>query len=158
MDTVGGAAFCVFYFNNVFAPKKFLKNLTSTLGNGILILPSTLGDKNKKEVIKMNKEEILEMSKEENKKKDPYVLQVQSKGGNIASVAMLILAFIYLFYEVYTTGSFNSAIYSIVTIYNAVSNGYRAIKIEKDRKVFAIASFFWGVFTIFLILDYFKVI
>ena len=42
----------------------------------------------------MKKEEILEASKRENKKKDPYVLEVQSKAGNIACAVMLILTFI----------------------------------------------------------------
>lgn len=106
----------------------------------------------------MNKEDILEASKKENKKKDPYTLEVQSKGGNLASVATLILAFIYLMYELYTTNSWNPAIYSIFTIYSCIANGYRAIKIEKDRVPFAIAASIFGISTILLILNYFGVI
>ena len=106
----------------------------------------------------MKKEEILEISKKENKKKDPYVLDVQAKAGNIAAIAMLIFAFFYLFYELRTTGNLKPAIYSIITIYNSIYWGYVAIKVEKGRKGNTFASIFWGLFTILLILDYFKVI
>lgn len=105
----------------------------------------------------MKKEEILEMSKKENQKKDPYVLEVQSKAGNIATAGMLILAFIYLIYEMTTTSHWNPAIYSIITLYNSLFWGYNAIKIEKTRKINTFSSIMWGIFTILLLLDYFKV-
>ena len=106
----------------------------------------------------MKKEEILEASRKENEKKDPYVLEVQSKAGGIASAAMLILAFIYLICELHNTGEWNSAIYSIIAIYYTSFWSYRAYKIEKDRGKFAFAGIVWGILTILLVLDYFKVI
>lgn len=106
----------------------------------------------------MKKEEILEMSKEENQKKDPYVLEMQSKSGNVACIGMLVLAFFYLMYELNTKNSWNSAIYSIITIYESISYGYRGLKIEKNRKANIASSILWGIFTILLILDYFDII
>ena len=106
----------------------------------------------------MNREEILEKSIAENKKKDPYILEVQSKAGGLAAAAMLILAFFYLMVELKTTHKWNSSLYSIIAIYYTAFWGYRAYKIEKDRRKIAFSAIVWGLLTVLLILDYFKVI
>ena len=131
--------------------------LTSELGNAIMILPSVLV-KTERKKSNMKKEEILEKIKQENKKKDPYVLQVQFMATALACTTMLLLAFIYLVYELKTYDSWNPAIYSIITAYIAVFTGYRGMKIEKDRGVYLIWAIVSGIFTILLILEYFKVI
>ena len=46
----------------------------------------------------MEKEEILEASKKENKNKDVYEIQVESKGATYAGLSMLILALIFYTY------------------------------------------------------------
>ena len=106
----------------------------------------------------MKKEEILEKSKKENKNKDMYAVQVEAKGANIAGVMMLLLAAIYYVYEIINGKGSNPALYSIITIYNAVLYGYKAIKIETRRKLSIFISFIWGLLTIMLILSYFKVL
>ena len=79
----------------------------------------------------MEKEEILEASKKENKNKDVYEIQVESKGATYAGLSMLILALIFYTYEIFSGKGSNPAFYSIITIYNAVLFGYKAIKLEK---------------------------
>ncbi len=106
----------------------------------------------------MKKEEVLEASKKENKNKDMYEIQVEAKGANYAGIAMLLLAFVFYSYEIFSGKGSNPAFYSIITIYNAVLFGYKAIKIEKKRKLSIITSVIWGLLTIMLILDYFKVL
>ena len=106
----------------------------------------------------MKKEEILEASKKENKNKDMYAIQVEAKGGTYASVAMLVLALIYYGYEIFTGKGSNPAFYSIITIYNSVFYGYKALKVEERRKLSIATSIIWTLLTIGLILDYFKVI
>ena len=106
----------------------------------------------------MKKEEILEKSKKDNKKKDIYALEVESKGANYAGITMLILAFIYYTYEIMQGKGSNPALYSIITIYNAVLYGYKAIKIKEKRGLWIFTSVVWGLLTIMLTLSYFKVI
>ena len=106
----------------------------------------------------MKKEEILEASKKENKKKDMYEIQVSAKGCEYAAVSMLLLAFVFFTYEIITDRGSNPAFYSLITLFNAVSFGYKAVKIEKDRKLNVFTSIIWGVLTIMLCLQYFKVV
>ena len=106
----------------------------------------------------MKKEEILEASKKENKKKDIYAVEVEAKGANYAGICMLILAGIYFCYEILSGKGENVALYSIITIYNSVLYGYKAIKISERRKLSAATSIIWGILTITLILEYFKII
>ena len=106
----------------------------------------------------MKKEEILEASKKDNKKKDIYELEVASKGATISAICMLILAFIYYCYEIFTGKGSNPALYSIIAIYNAVLFGYKAYNVEKGRKLNATTSIIWGLLTLMLILSYFKVL
>ena len=106
----------------------------------------------------MKKEEILEKSKKDNKKKDIYALEVESKGANYAGITMLILAFIYYTYEIMQGKGSNPALYSIITIYNTILYGYKAIKIKERRGLSITTSVVWGLLTIMLILSYFKVI
>lgn len=106
----------------------------------------------------MRKEEILEASKKENKNKDIYAVQVEAKGASIAGVSIIILAFIYYLYEMMSGKGSNPALYSIITIYNAILYGYKALKIEKHRKLNTFTSAIWGLLTLMLVLSYFKVI
>ena len=106
----------------------------------------------------MKKEEILEMSKKENKKKDMYAIQVEAKGATIAAAVMVILAGIYYAYEILSGKGSNPALYSIITIYNAVIFGYKGIKIKEKRGLCIFTSIIWSILTILLVLNYFKVI
>lgn len=95
---------------------------------------------------------------EEGKKKDTYELEVIRKGATFAAIGMLILALIYYCYEIFTGKGSNPALYSIITIYNAILFGYKAIKVEKGRKINVFTSVVWWLLTILLVLSYFKVL
>ena len=104
----------------------------------------------------MKKEEILEKSKKENKNKDIYALEVETKAANIAGLAMLILAAIYFTYEILSGKGTNYALYSLIAIYDAIMYGYRAIKIKEYRKLNIFTSIIWSLLTILLVVEYFK--
>ena len=106
----------------------------------------------------MKKEEILEASKKENKKKDVYEIQIDAKACEYAAVSMLILAFIFFTYEIASGKGSNPAFYSLITLFNTVIYGYKAIKLSKNRKLNIFTSITWGLLTILLFLEYFKVI
>lgn len=106
----------------------------------------------------MKKEEILSANKEDNKKKDVYEMEVDAKGCRLASMVMFCLAFILLIYEMAVNDVINPAFYSFLAIFNAVAYGYKACKLEKDRKLNLFISISWGIVTIALLLVYFKVI
>ena len=106
----------------------------------------------------MKKEEILEASKKENKKKDLYSLQVETKAATIAAIAMVTLAFIYFTYDIITGNGVNAGFYSLITLYNAVLYGYKAIKVKEHRALSSFTAIIWLALTIMLILEYFKVI
>ena len=98
------------------------------------------------------------MEKKSKRVVDPYTKEVEATGSNIACGAMLILAFIYFIYEIAKGRGINAGFYSIISLYNAVAFGYRALKLEKNRKLNIVTSIIWSILTIMLILDYFKVI
>ena len=106
----------------------------------------------------MKREEILEKARKENKNKDYATLAESYKGASYAAIAMLILAGIYFTFEMITGKGMNYAIYSLLCIYNAVLNGWLAIRVKESRVLRIISAGIWGLLTVMLILDYFKVI
>ncbi|MCR5228748.1 MAG: hypothetical protein K6D03_01320, partial [Solobacterium sp.] len=72
--------------------------------------------------------------------------------------AMLLLAFIYFSYEIFTGKGTNPAFYSMITVFNAVMFGYKAVKIEERRKLSIFTSAVWSLLTILLVLSYFEVL
>ena len=106
----------------------------------------------------MKKEEILNANKEENKKKDVYEMEIDAKACRMASIAMFCLALGLLVYEMSVNDVINPAFYSFLAIFNAVAYGYKAYKLEKNRKLNCFISVIWTIMTITLLLTYFKVI
>ena len=106
----------------------------------------------------MEKDKILENSRLENKGKDFYALEVEANACKIASVIMLILAFIYYSYEIISGKGSNPAFYSLITVFNSVMFGYKAIKLKERRKLSIITSIIWGLLTVMLVLQYFGVL
>lgn len=106
----------------------------------------------------MKKEEILEKSRKDNKNKDMYEKEVEIKAATWAAIAMLILAFIYFTYEIMSGKGTNYALYSLITIYNTILYGGKAIKIERCRKLNTFTAIIWGLLTVTLVLSYFNVL
>ena len=105
----------------------------------------------------MEKDKVLENSRLENKGKDIYAIQVEANACKIASLVMVLLAFVYYSYELFTGKGSNPAFYSLVTVFNAVMFDYRAIKIEEKRGWSIFACIVWTILTVMLILTYFGV-
>ena len=106
----------------------------------------------------MEKEKILESSRNENKGKDMYALKVEADACKIAAVSMLLMAFVYYTYDIITGKGSNPAFYSLISVFNCVLYGYKAIKIEERRKLSIFISIIWGILTIMLFLSYFGVL
>ena len=106
----------------------------------------------------MKKEEILEKSRKDNKNIDMYEQEVTIKAATWAAVTMLILAFIYFTYEIMSGKGTNYALYSLITIYNTILYGGKAIKIERCRKLNTSTAIIWGLLTVVLVLSYFNVL
>ena len=104
----------------------------------------------------MKKEEILAKSRKENKNKDVYEIEVESKGSRIALICMLILITVYYCYEIFTGKGENYTLYSLIALYCSVVYGYKAIKLEKNRKLHIFCSVLWGIVTIMVIYRYFR--
>lgn len=102
----------------------------------------------------MKKEEILEMSRKENKSKDMVTNEVELKANTFASVGMLLLALIYFMIEIAKGNGINPAIYSMITLFNTILNGYMGIKIKEKRGLRITTSVIWGLLTAMLIFDY----
>ena len=106
----------------------------------------------------MKKEEILEANKKENAKKDVYEIEVDNKACKYAAMGMFILAGVLLIYEMAIDKGVNPAFYSFLSLFNAVAYGYKASKLEKNRKANIVVAVLWGIVTVVLLLCYFKVI
>lgn len=106
----------------------------------------------------MKKEEILEKSRKENNNKDVYAVEVETKACKYAALAMVILAGVYYCYEIFMGKGMNSALYSLITLYCSILYGYKAAKIEKNRKLNACSAIIWGLLSILLILTYFGIL
>ena len=106
----------------------------------------------------MKKEDILKANREENAKKDVYEMEIDSKSCKYAAMGMFILAFILLIYEMALDKGINPAFYSFISLFNSIAYGYKAYKLEKNRKLNIIISLVWTIMTILLLLKYFKVV
>ena len=104
----------------------------------------------------MKKEEILEMSRKENKKKDVYEIEVETKGCRIASLHMIVLATVYYCYEIFIGKGQNYSFYSIISVYCFTLYGYKALKLEKKKSLHIFCAITWGLITIISIIGYFK--
>ena len=106
----------------------------------------------------MKKEEILEKSRKENRNKDVFEIEVDAKAGKLAACVMLIMAFIFYSYEILSGKGINPSFYSLITIFNCVLWGYKAIKVDNNRKLNSFISAIWGLLTVILLLEYFNVL
>ena len=103
----------------------------------------------------MQKEDILEMSRKENKKKDMMRVQVENTACKYAATTIVILAAIYFAYEIFTGKGTNYALYSIITLYDAILYGYYAAKLEENKKLNTFSCVIWSLLTIGLVISYF---
>ena len=106
----------------------------------------------------MKKEEILEKSRNENKNKDMFAIEVESKACKYAALGLLILATIYHIHGILSGKGSNPAFYSMISLYCTILYGAKALKIEKHKNLNSCTAVIWGILTIMLILEYFGVL
>lgn len=92
----------------------------------------------------MNKEEILERSRKENKNKDVYINEINTKGGNIAAIVGLILTTIIFISEILLGFGMNYGLYGIVFSVTGTSNLYKALKLNTN-KIFPIFTLIMAI-------------
>lgn len=92
----------------------------------------------------MNKEEILERSRKENKNKDVYINEINTKGGNIAAIVGLILTTIIFIGEILLGFGMNYGLYGIVFSVTGTSNLYKALKLNTN-KIFPIFTLIMAI-------------
>lgn len=92
----------------------------------------------------MNKEEILERSRKENKNKDVYINEINTKGGNIAAIVGLILTTIIFISEILLGFGMNYGLYGIVFSVIGTSNLYKALKLNTN-KIFPIFTLIMAI-------------
>ncbi len=104
----------------------------------------------------MNKEDILAMSRKDNDKKDPYEMEIASKGNHIASAGMAIVVFILYVSNIFFKGEQDYGLWSIMAISMAVRYLYTGIRLKKRDQVILgvcwcvifVLSFFVGMYKI----------
>lgn len=95
----------------------------------------------------MNKNEILEKSRNENKKTDPYEMEVIRKGNEYGMAAGYVLCAI-LFIAQYLTGTgLNYGLFTMLLTVNAVSALYNALKLKEKKYVLIAACYGFAVLT-----------
>ena len=86
----------------------------------------------------MDKEKILEMSKRDNAGKDPLILDVQTKGDELAGFAVLLLCIIFKTLEYVMLKRKSFGYDCLFSSYLAVTFAYRAFRLnDKKYKIFA---------------------
>jgi len=96
----------------------------------------------------MNKESILEMSRKENKNKDLVSTNAELRAASVAAISMAVLSLVFYIVQIALHGTLNWGLFAIITLYNAVLNIVRGIKIS--RKGVIAAGVIWLLWTILL--------
>ncbi len=103
----------------------------------------------------MKKVDVVEEKNEKKSSSEVYEIKVDNEGTRLGALASLVLTTLYFCYEIFTGKGRNPAFYSVITMFCAVSYGYKAFKVERNRKSNIIVSIIWSILTLTLIIDYF---
>lgn len=89
----------------------------------------------------MNKDEILARSRKENKDRDLYEMETQTKAGNIGSLVATALTTVFFVLQSRYGHGFDFGLYAIILSVSAASFTFRAIRMKRGRDV-AVAAIF----------------
>lgn len=107
--------------------------MTSKLGNVIMVIPSTLG--NKMEECFMNKDEILAKSRAENKNKDVYEQEVLKQASRSAVVVQMVLATIFFVTQIFVDKGINWGLWALVFSTSMTINWVKYIKLRHRQEL-----------------------
>lgn len=85
----------------------------------------------------MNKDDILAKSRQENKEKDLYEKEVQTRAGNIGAIAAMILATIFFVIQMVLGEGLNFGLYAVMFSVPAVGYIYKSIQMKRRRDTVA---------------------
>ena len=81
--------------------------------------------------------------------------EMENKAIFAGTVGMLFLTLIFYIAEIAITGETNYGLFALISIFNGISFGYRAIKSDKCRKINAVAAILWILTTVLCTYQYF---
>lgn len=83
----------------------------------------------------MKKEEILAKSKEENRRRDPFKMEIQSKAERLSGLGALALATILFVIESISGNGFNYALYAVTCSFGTISWIVKAIYLKEKKYI-----------------------
>lgn len=83
----------------------------------------------------MKKEEILAKSREENRKNDPYLLEIQRRSGSISGVVVVFLSTILFVIQLVMDRGFNFGLYAVAFAYGATDFLVRYFYLRRFREL-----------------------
>lgn len=83
----------------------------------------------------MKKEDILSKSKEDNKKRDPYSMEIESRAGIISGLSTLAITTIFFVLESVFRDVTNLGLYAILLSFGAVSFLVKAIYLKRKKDI-----------------------
>lgn len=98
----------------------------------------------------MRKEEILAKSREENKKNDPYLVEIQRRSSSFSGVVVVLLSTILFTIQLAMDKGFNFGLYAVAFAYGATDFLVRYFYLRRRREV--IFGAIYLVITIVLII------
>lgn len=81
--------------------------------------------------ILINKDDILSKSRKENKDKDLYKIEVQTKAGNIGSITAIFLATLFFVIQSLTGQGFDFGLYAIIFSVSAAGYIFKAVRMKQ---------------------------
>lgn len=110
----------------MFHPKK----LTSKLGKVIVVICQVNLASNSGGIL-INKDDILSKSRKENKDRDLYKIEVQTKAGNIGSITAIFLATLFFVIQSLTGQGFDFGLYAIIFSVSAAGYIFKAVRMKQ---------------------------
>ncbi|SDS49380.1 hypothetical protein SAMN05444162_1592 [Paenibacillaceae bacterium GAS479] len=103
--------------------------LTSKLGK-VIVVVRQVNLANISGGILINKDDILSKSRKENKDKDLYKIEVQTKAGNIGSITAIFLATLFFVIQSLTGQGFDFGLYAIIFSVSAAGFIFKAVRMK----------------------------
>ncbi|MCM3749756.1 DUF6442 family protein [Paenibacillus pasadenensis] len=104
--------------------------MTSKLGK-VIVVVRQVNLANLTGGILINKDDILSKSRKENKDKDLYKIEVQTKAGNIGSITAIFLATLFFVIQSLTGQGFDFGLYAIIFSVSAAGYIFKAVRMKQ---------------------------
>lgn len=111
----------------------------------------------------MNKDEILSKSRKENKNKDLFAIDVQTKAASVGSTTAILLATIFFVTQILIGDGWDFGLYAIMFSVSAASYIYKAIRMKRKRDIvlsiiFTFATLILSIIHIYILLTTYGIV